>query len=400
MTTKNFHTFALRPAFCFALCFHLLGSIIFAESQQPSPTDSITIGFLLPLSGRHGRTGNWILNGAELALQRYNIHGRGPPIKLLYRDTRADPYRARSAYEQMAKDDNIIAIIGPVTPKASRAASAVAERANVIILMLTPEEGIAEEGSYTFRNSFTPTQEARAIVFHAIHIMGLRRFAVLFPKNAYGKLWNDLFSKEVHRQGAEIIASESYRSGQKDFSLALLRITGLHLLPIPLALDDQSSMSQVNFDALFIPDRFEVASLIALELPNFNLSGIPLLGTHLWNDPQAVEKTGNYEGKILFVDGFFKGSRYAFVQEFVDIFYQTFGKEPGIFEAAGYDTMNILLFLIREKKVRNREALKRALLDIKGYPGVTGATSFTEKGESKKVLYYLTIQNGVIQQIH
>jgi ABC-type branched-subunit amino acid transport system substrate-binding protein len=159
-------------------------------------------------------------------------------------------------------------------------------------------------------------------------------------------------------------------------------------------------LSSVGIDALFIPDRFDVASLIALKLPDFNLRGIPLLGTHLWNDTQVVEKTGNYEGKILFVDGFFKSSRYGFVQEFVDIFYQTYGKEPGIFEATGYDTMNILLFLLREKKIVNREALRSALINIKGYPGVTGATSFNEKGESKKVLYYLTIQNGTIQQIN
>jgi len=382
------------------LFFHLLGSITFAESQDPSAPDSITIGFLLPLSGKHGRTGNWILNGAELALQLHHLQGKGPPIKLLYKDTRADPFRARLAYEQMAKDDNLIAIIGPMTHKASRAAASVAERARVLILTLTPEEGIAEEGPYIFRNSFTPTQETRALVYHAIHAMGLRRFAILFPKNSFGKLWKDLFSKEVLRQGSEIIASESYWSSQKDFSLSLMQITGLHLIPISLSLEKDPFMSQVQIDAIFIPDRFEVASLIALELPDFNLRGIPLLGTHLWNDPQAVEKTGNYEGKILFVDGFFKGSRYAFVQEFVDVFYQTFGKEPGIFEATGYDTMNILLFLIREKKISSREALRKALLHIKGYPGVTGATSFTEKGESKKVLYYLTIQNGIIQQIH
>lgn len=400
MKTRNFFFTLLWPAFCFTVGFHLLGSTLLAESQDSPPENSITLGCLLPLSGKHGRIGNWILNGAELSLQIHHLHKKGLPIKLLYRDTRADPIMTILAYEQMAKDDKLIAIIGPVTPQASKAVATVAEKARVPILTLTPEEGITEEDPYIFRNSFTPTQEARALVQHAIHAMGLRRFAILFPKNSFGNSWKDLFSKEVLRQGAEIIASESYMSGQKDFSLSLMRIAGLHLLPFSFALGGQPFMSHGGFDALFIPDRFDVASLIALKLPDFNLRGIPLLGTHLWNDPQVVEKTGFYEGKILFVDGFFKGSRYGFVQEFVDIFYQAFGKEPGIFEATGYDTMNILLFLIREKKIESREALRTALLNIKGYPGVTGATSFTEKGESKKVLYYLTIQNGVVKQIH
>jgi ABC-type branched-subunit amino acid transport system substrate-binding protein len=102
----------------------------------------------------------------------------------------------------------------------------------------------------------------------------------------------------------------------------------------------------------------------------------------------------------VFVDGFFRYSRYPFVQEFVDLFVERFGEEPSILEAQGFDVANILFSLLDRPDVTSRETLRLALALLQDYPGVTGATSFDQQGEAEKVLFLLQVQHGHIVQIN
>ena len=60
----------------------------------------------------------------------------------------------------------------------------------------------------------------------------------------------------------------------------------------------------------------------------------------------------------------------------------------------GYDAAGILLQLLQNPQVRDREDLRQALLGMNEYPGVTGATRFDGSGESHKKLYVLQINQG------
>ena len=81
------------------------------------------------------------------------------------------------------------------------------------------------------------------------------------------------------------------------------------------------------------------------------------------------------------------------VKTFVTKFKETFGKEPEVYAAAGYDCMKIVAEAIRVGGYSSEE-IKKALYNIKGYNGVTGTISFDEFGEIEGKYDAFIVKNG------
>ena len=87
-----------------------------------------------------------------------------------------------------------------------------------------------------------------------------------------------------------------------------------------------------------------------------------------------------------------------FVQDFINSFYYTYGYNPSIWEASAFDTANILLNLVKGN-MPSRDMLRQRILALKDYPGVTGATSFDDKGNVDKVIFVLRVNGSHITEI-
>ena len=99
------------------------------------------------------------------------------------------------------------------------------------------------------------------------------------------------------------------------------------------------------------------------------------------------------EGTIYSSGTFDMESREPKVQEFVQKFKQRYGKNPGLFAATHYDAVYIIAQAI-EKGDFTAEGLKKGLMEIKDFPGITGKTTFTATGDADKPLILKTIRDG------
>jgi ABC-type branched-subunit amino acid transport system substrate-binding protein len=211
----------------------------------------------------------------------------------------------------------------------------------------------------------------------------------------------ELFAREVERRGGRIAARQSYAENLTDFrrQIKLLRRED------PDAPDPEPSRAGVTasplkslpFEALFIPARRPIG-LIAPQLAFSASRTFP--AWHGWNSPDLVRLAGRFVEGAVFVDGFYRDSPHPLVQEFVDRYFEKYGEEPSILEAQGYDAAGILLLLLERAEIRTREDLRLALSQVRNYPGVTGATSFTQQGDVEKNLFLLQVQGGNIVQIN
>jgi ABC-type branched-subunit amino acid transport system substrate-binding protein len=100
---------------------------------------------------------------------------------------------------------------------------------------------------------------------------------------------------------------------------------------------------------------------------------------------------------VIIVDGFFSGSPRPQVIDFVGAYRETFGKEPGIVEALAYDTMGIVLSVIPEGG-DSRDGIKKTILKIKDYQGVSGNITFSGS-DVERSFYYLTVKRGVVEEV-
>jgi ABC-type branched-subunit amino acid transport system substrate-binding protein/outer membrane protein assembly factor BamD (BamD/ComL family) len=354
-----------------------------------------TLGCLLPLTGPYETYGHKILNCIELARFQFNaIHNR-PPIRLIIKDTESDPEKAALAVQELSQE-RVGAIIGPVA--AHEAAAAAAQEKRIPIIILSQKENITTIGDYVFRNFITPKMQVESLVSYAMGVLGLSRFAVLYPDEKYGKTFAELFQDEVDAYGGEIVKVETYDPDQTDFAAPIKKLaeSDVEFIEHPdekmVAPEFEPIKPVIDFDAIFIPDGPKTSGLIVPQLAFYDVVGIQLLGTNLWHSHRLIQMAQQFVQGAVMVDGFFAESRSKKVQDFVNIFEETFDDKPGFIEAVAYDTAMILFDLVSRNDIQSRSQIKDEIMNLRNFKGLTGETSFDPTGNAQKKLYILQIE--------
>ncbi|NLA75619.1 MAG: ABC transporter substrate-binding protein, partial [Deltaproteobacteria bacterium] len=147
----------------------------------------------------------------------------------------------------------------------------------------------------------------------------------------------------------------------------------------------------IDFDAVFIPDNSRNIALIAPQFPFYNVFNVPFLGTSLWLSDELVKTTSDYMQGAIFPVGFYADNESPGIMDFVSLYREAYGKEPGLLAATGFDTIKMIKGLLTENDILTRADFRDALLGYENYSGVTGQISFDEEGEVEKMPTLLTI---------
>jgi ABC-type branched-subunit amino acid transport system substrate-binding protein len=374
--------------------------------------DRFSVGCILPLSGPYETFGNRALNGIELALNQFNAQLDIDPIQLFIKDSRGDASEAARAVESLALNDRVIGMIGPMVT--SESAAMKAQTLHVPIITLTQKSDITEVGDWVFRNFLTPSMQVKAIAAYAVDELGIDSFAILYPEEQYGNSFMNKFWDEIVARGANVVAIESYSPDQTDFADAVKKLVGLYYprpdqpekeridkprSPRGTLQDEDEPEPIVDFGAVFIPDTYEKAGMIAPQLPYYDVDNVLLLGTNLWHSDKLIQIAQKYVQGAIVPDGFFLNSPSPRVRNFVRDFEQVFGSSPGFVEAQAYDAALMLFHLVNLPEVRSRLTLRMALSGARNFPGVTGLSSFDETGDMVKQIYLLKIRGDQFVQI-
>lgn len=368
-----------------------------------------TVGCMLPLTGPYKKYGNNALKGIELALMQANSKGMDPPIELVIKDTGSNHEKAVEAVQALA-EAKVAAIIGPIVT--AETAAIAAQDNDIPIITVTQKDSITEIGDHVFRNFLTPEMQVKTIVSYATEELELKKFAILYPDEKYGRTFMNLFWDEVLNYGGQVVGLESYNPKHTDFAAPIKKLVGLYyeipedLKPEPEEVEDMDEQKDQNdsgekkeeepkaiiqFDAVFIPDSPNKAGLIIPQLAYYDVEDVYLLGTNIWHSPRLIEMARDYVQGAIMADGFFAESKAGNVKKFVMEFEGAYGKKPGFIEATTYDTARMLFKVITDPDVRSRNAIKTGLLDMKEFNGVTGMTSFQDNGDVWKKLRLLRV---------
>jgi len=395
-----------------------LGRKMLERIEEEFSVKKGVIGCLLPLSGPFAIYGQEVLNGIQLGMDIFIKPETTGDLQLIIRDTGGNTEEAISGVVDLAEKENVIAIMGPLASKPAMAAAKKAQELGIPIITFTQKVGITSEGEMVFRNFLTPSKEIKKLTEVAMEEMALKRFAILYPDNSYGRFLMNLFWDEMEERGGSVTAVESYNPEETDFATEIKKMVGLYYPRPPSVLAkieelraleaeeriednlDQDEEPIVDFDAVFIPDNYQQIALIAPQFPFYNIFNIRLLGTSLWQSAELIETAGDYVRGAIFPSGFFSDSPSDDVKDFVVRYNENFESEPGILAATGYDTIRFFKDLIENNKIRTRKDLQDALFKHDNFHGVTGKISFDEQGEVVKEPILLTISGKHFQILH
>jgi ABC-type branched-subunit amino acid transport system substrate-binding protein len=346
--------------------------------------DRTTVGCLFPLSGPYSQFGLQALNGVEYALNQFSGNTQKSPVRIIIKDTGGDPQKAIAAFWELA-DADVTAIIGPMVT-----AGLVAEKAQELgipLIAMTQKDGIPQTGDYIFRNFITPRIQTAALAAYAVNTLGITRFAVLYPSEKYGITFMHQFWDEAAALGGKLTQIEAYAPDQTDFGDAIKKLIKQYKKP-----KGKEAQPVIDFEAIFIPDGSKKAGLLIPQLAYHDIQGVYLFGTNRWYSPVLVDMAQSFVQGSIFPVGFFPESTTSEVVEFVKKFEDDFGKKPGFIEAVAYDTAMILFQALERPEMSYRSAVRDALLEVKGYPGLTGITSFRPDGDVEKKIRLLEIK--------
>jgi branched-chain amino acid transport system substrate-binding protein len=386
--------------------------------QNQTKVDSRAIGLLMPMSGRFAKFAEHTLNAVELAFGVYGSERPNPDITIIVADSGPEGEDAVKGLERLYFDHNVVAVIGPLTSKKIPEVTQRAQELGVPMISLAQKPGMT--GNFVFQIAVTARNQAKEIARHAIQKEGLKRFAVAYPQDPFGKEYSDAFWDAVEELGGSVVGVEGYDPAETDYRMIVDKLSGLHYLDargtetrILGQLRDQLGITKrywktepfyrlkpiVDYDAVFVPDSAKNVSQL---LPTFayrDVEGIRYLGISTWNSPRLLKNAKDYSSGSVFVDVFNSKSSAPEVQRFAEAFQGVFGYAPTAIEATAYDAGSLVRKALQVSGTGvSRGDLRDLMTGFKNFPGVTGRISYDE-GTFTRELKFFRISSGRIEEI-
>ncbi|MDI6762330.1 MAG: ABC transporter substrate-binding protein [Thermodesulfobacteriota bacterium] len=331
------------------LCAFFLHFVLF-----PTPHDSaaqeIKIGIVSCLTGPAAFYGTYMKKGVDLAIEEINAKGgiKGSKIAPIWEDDKGTPTAAVSAIKKLISVDRVPVVVGSLTATAL-AMIPVADKENtVFITSLSTHPDIAKMSKWSFRNCINTVPSAMAVVDFAYKQQGKRKLGILFFQNESTRRIAEGVKKRFEELGGTVVGMEMLAEEGVDYRSPIIKI------------------KNANPDSIYIAAFARQGGLAMKQLVE---SGVNL---QFYADPIESPVWLQTAGSAA------NGAIYGYLdiqQSFLDKYKSKYNEEGEIWGALYYDTMYTLTIAI-EKGGYTAEGIRKSLIEIKDYPGITGAITY------------------------
>ena len=363
----------------FSACDQIQQLLLPAPSQMEDLSGEISVGLVLPITGRLASFGLPIQRGFELAVEEVN-NSQLSDVKLQFitEDDQSTIEGAVAAYNKLIHQDGVSAIFGPTTSGQAEAAFPIAQQNRVVAFSSSSNaSGLSALGDFIFRAGLTTDVLIPGGVRATHAKLGYQRVATIYDEiDLYSIDSHEKFRDTLTESGVEILITETFQSNDTDFSEQLTRI------------------KDTNPDAIFIAAQLPEQTGILIQGRQLGIpTDVPFI-TSLINDVEnagaAAEGTISFAGWISTAD---TPGNQAFVQK-----YRTaYESEPNAWTAQSYASVYILTAAIAEAQSTDPTAIRDALANTKNFDTVLGAFSFNPVGDAVYDPIVLIIENGEFQ---
>lgn len=345
------------------------------------PTDlllgrtAIRMGAVLPLTGSSARYGKWIQEGLQLAVDHINRDGaiNGRPLEIMYEDDQAQATYAASAMQKLVTVDRVPVVFGSWASSSVLAQAPIAERSRTVLMAEAISPQIREAGDFVFRIQPDARFYLRALVPFVFETLQARTASILYINNDFGVDQAAVFKAEFERLGGRVLSQESYLSNTTDFRAQLTKIRAK------------------GPDVLFLPGYAEVGTVLR-QAQELGLR-CRFVGSVPTENPDLISVAGPAAEGIVYPSHFDPDASDPAVRAFQGDYASRYGRQAEGFAALAYDGLMIIASGLRQCG-SGAVCLRDYLYSVRDHPGVTGTTSFDEKGDVIKPIIIKTVRDG------
>ena len=348
----------------------LLALAVSGCSQPQGDGRTIRVGLIAELTGDMPAVGASSKNAAELAVREINatgikIGGQDYKIELVVGDNAAKADQAAALAHKLITQDEVVAIVGPNASLGAVPAAEIAESGKTLLITpwstnpkTTLDTRTGAPKKYVFRACFTDPFEGRVLARFVVDTLHAKRAAVLYDVASEApKSQAELFREVFESLGGQIVAFETYTTGDRDFSAQLTKI------------------KSANPDIIFLPAYYNDVGLIAQQARRQGIT-VPLVGSDAWSSPELIALSqGAVEGSY-FANHYAADIATPAAQRFITAYQQQYGKAPDDVAALTYDAFGLLAKALQGAGTVDRQAVRDAMVGITDYSGVTGDIRF------------------------
>jgi len=361
--------------------------VVKPQTPKPAPTPSRTsanlpvvkVALLAPLSGKHAKLGQSMLNAAQIALFDTGHNN----YQLIPKDTRGNAQTAQKAAQDALKEGAEL-IIGPVFAESVRAVKPIASASRVNILAFSTDWSLA--GDNTFIMGFLPFDQVERLTRY-VATKDIGRIGVLAPNDNYGRVVMNAYKNASSRYGLQTTASQTFNPRSRSLNADIKQFTQF---------DKRAANSPPPFDAVLMPVGGQTAITLANLMTQYNLppTAVKRLGTGLMDDTALA-------GEPSLNGTWFAAPSPNLRHEFEQKYMSTYGRRAPRLASLAYDA-TALSAILAQRGFQNggRPQFDRAsLMNPNGFFGIDGVFRFRRDGTAERGLAILEIARGRINVI-
>jgi branched-chain amino acid transport system substrate-binding protein len=330
-------------------------------------TDKVTLGAVFALSDSASVYGKVQQQAVQLAVDEINASGylgKTAKLEVLFEDSASKKEQAITAMTKLVQENKVVAVLGPTLSSEAVAADPVATEAKTVVLGVSnTATGLTKTlGEYYFRDSLPESAVIPGTIAQSAQLLGLKKVGVLYGNDDdFTKSGYDVFRKALEDGKIEIVGTQTFAKGSKDFNAQLTSLIGGG------------------------PDALVVSALAAEAVPIIQQARAlgfdgPIIGGNGFNSPAVLKQSGA-DAEGLIVGGAWNlgnpnpsKSSVAFVEAYK----KQFNADPDQFAAQAYTGTWLLATAVRCADSVDHDAVKDALGKIKDFESPLGTFAFDE----------------------
>lgn len=344
----------------------VIASLIFAFSaaMPAGAAGPIVIGLVDEVTGPQAEAGVLTANGAKLAVEEINAAGGilGRQVQLQIEDNQSTNPGTVLAYSKLVSQ-KVVAVLGPLRSTQVQAASPTIAKAKIPAVIGGSDPSLTRVNNpWIFRVRPNDLYSSKVMAEFGIKELKGRKWAVIHSTDTFGSGGKNALVDALKARGIEPVLIQGYTNNQQDFT------------PIVLAIK-KSGAEMIGSYMTNSPD----VAIFARQLRQLGVN-IPWVGSTSIVTETAIRLAeealwGTYGVSDFVVEANDESRRFAAAYR------KKYGMEPDLFSAWCYGGMYLLKHAMEAAKTTEAEAVRTAMLGIRGLKGVEGTYNFNANGD-------------------
>ena len=352
------------------------------SSAGAASGNTITLGSITTNSGTAAAYGEAELKGFKLAISEINAKGglNGKKIKLESMDDKGDATEASNAFNKLAGDNSVLAVLGPTISSTTAAVAPLADQSKLPAIAPAATSDSIATGGYLFRTCFKDSYQGEIAAKFAAETLKVKKVAVLYGTgDPYSSGVGKAFAAAAKKAGLDVVDEENSSSADDtEYSSQLQKI--------------QASGAEF----LYAPYYYSVAGPYII--PQARALGYKgyVMGPDGYDGLKLTGDKSQYD-KVLYTTHYSPDdTSNTKVQDFIKSYKKANNnQEPNTFTALAYDSVYMFKQAYdKAGKNATREQVRNAISGM-SFSGVTGKFTLDKKGSPNKSVIVLELNDGM-----